>query len=210
MNFAYIDILDYLSELPASFDQLASPEAVELFNKPPLRMPDQSIRENLSNLIGLGWIYSEPNIQANPISPVGETGVDIAQCKFGLTSLGGSIWESEYSPNWDKYLSVSISVDEPGFDLIELEAMYSEVLATIAEEISSIIVRSSLITLKPWNILYWKQLDCGYRLAIEVPPDSLSEDFWVCKRQKWCRSSPLLSGQNDRGSGLEQSEIDRD
>ena len=190
MNLAYIFILDYLSELPASFSTLASRESEIIFNKAPLGLPEECLLEKLWQMLKLGLIFVEPIKPIQSIRPQNKDTDDITQCRIGLTELGGEMWEREYMPNWEKYLSVAVAVDSPEVDVIEFESMHDDVLMSIRDELSSVIIRSSLNLVKPWNVLYWKQLDSGFHLKIEVPSESVPDTFFLSKRHQWHRPSP--------------------
>lgn len=88
---------------------------------------------------------------------------------YGLTDVGGDLWEDAAEPDWSRFFTQEWDTDEEG---------QLEVVATTLETVNRVVTLgptywgmqflsiSSVNTVAPWQALYWKSCRIGYRVRV--------------------------------------------
>jgi len=174
-------LLDYLSDAAVNVAQLVSPSASESFNKAPLRLSINQIlsrleilrRHGLATLSGEGELLLPSHYDSSD---------DLSVYWVLLTEKGGAEWEALYAPDWTRYVSVSVDLDLPDEERLELEALQIDRLNEIEKDLHPLVSHLEIIKVTPWHVTYWKSFDRGYRLTANLPRggvDNLPDYIWA-------------------------------
>lgn len=125
------------------------------------------------------------------------------QVFYGVTALGGALWETLSHPQWDDFFLEGYGIDPyEGEMSASTRSLIEERLALIPYDsfIKAIVPESvRWSVLQPWEATYWKQLPIGYRieftylplseaetLARSTPPDHVQA--WYQRVSRWYTS----------------------
>lgn len=100
---------------------------------------------------------------------------------YGLTPLGGRVWEEYAKPDWDRFIShgwdATSKVFQEGGESKEVEEEeicaarreWVEIFSLVAGLMGHRILPGSVVweELRPWHATYWKTLPVGYRIRYQ-------------------------------------------
>lgn len=199
MDHIDIVLLDCLSEYwsPARF--FSRKDADQIFNRS-VSLPNGSeLVERVEKLIASGCVVAKSTSRGLFI-PQGDELREAVQSPsaptnlkdemfLGLTTLGGSKWESELNPNWNAFVLCEVVRGRK----LRIQAASQEVLEALLKKVTGGLRGKRMRTLHPWQPLYWKFLPEGFAVtgrAQRVSPPlqrALKE-----QRLAWLRSLGLI------------------
>jgi len=169
-------LLDAIHELRTPVSWLASPNRVALFNMPDHRLSMVDLIACLERLAGRGWIDFRD--AAGTLFGLSEIDLrrelertDRGGVAYGLTALGGRIWESEAQADWSRFIYAwSTEKDEAGRDwemICATETRARDWLAmhrTAPPPLGFESVAEIWDVCAPFEATYWKTLPRGHRV----------------------------------------------
>ena len=181
MNINSYLLLDCVSELEASINQVISGNFEELFNLPSHNLSDEEVMDELDALYSKGLIYvKESGGKESKVLP--------SKCSnkneyIGLTALGGQKWESFFNPDWNKFISIEVdeySEKNPSVDIRCSDKNYLE------EFLHKLKIGDCKISeIRPWKANYWKTLEVGFICTFSTMSENLEESSLLIDNQLW-------------------------
>lgn len=134
------------------------------------------LRETLFDLFEKKWIESYQSLSDEPIK-LSRPEIETVLCEtshphqiyYGLTSLGGTVWEAFAQPDWNRFIVHTITCENTEDELAEFICADKKLLESYFHGIHhiGIIPKKNAIqydTLEPWQATYWKELSRGFRI----------------------------------------------
>lgn len=104
-----------------------------------------------------------PTVEQIEVAIKGELDLDLL---YGLTSLGGSVWEEYSKADWKRYIADIYYTDPNIVEIISMDPDLTEEYFSIHVRATLKIVEESVEkdVLTPWMPVPWKSLEVGYRI----------------------------------------------
>jgi hypothetical protein len=155
------------------------------YNKKPHGMSRSELIDTLTDLFDRGWIVAPEGDAAGdpPVQLSRETITSyIDQRQFGwygLTALGGAVWEAFAVPDWARYIDISWGNPADGGELIggshDLVRLYLLTVHYFGYHVVAGSQRQEEI--RPWHPTYWKLLPVGYRTRFDFTYEKTHVDW---------------------------------
>ena len=185
-------ILDVLFDATDMFESLTRENYASWHNLPYSHHLETSIlRDLISRLVDHGILRTHPSGFEDRIF-------------YGLTKLGGELWEAERVPNWERYSTDYSTEDETGHWKLSVEspstataqafmdcANHCRLYAFKQDEIRTI----TLTEEKP-SIIYWKAFSTVYSMSVATSalPETNQVDWHEYERRRsWWRNLTELA-----------------
>lgn len=173
-------LLESVVEFGFSLSLLVDPELDQALNKTAHGLSRDELFETLLRLVHNGWIklsaYDEPErLNHHDVRTILERELTLPRdpsqysVGFKLTALGGTTWESFAHPTWKRF--VRFDDEEDGYrSYCGVDRKQIESYLRYAEGIEFIRVPGDITweELSPFDALYWKQMDNGYRVRFPI------------------------------------------
>lgn len=160
MKLELVDILllDYLCELPSTMRQMTSETADYLFNLPHHCLSNEEVIDRVDALKELGLVVLFDNGY------------------LGLTHKGGQVWESEFSPQWDRF-ALYQACHKFGVECVLFGSVSKQRLDIILEAKSDHVRFNKVKKIEKWRPFYWADKQEGYTLFC-IHPIGYAEVFY--------------------------------
>ncbi len=92
-----------------------------------------------------------------------------------LTEAGGERWERTFHPKWKDYISATCYPEDNSLWNCRIESGSDEVLETILSKTNEMknCHCGQVRLVSPWNVTYWKRLENGYVIDLELSEEEL-------------------------------------
>ena len=185
-------ILDVLFDATDTFESLARENYASWHNLPYSHTLETSVLGDLINrLVEHGIIKSHPS------------GVE-DRIFYGLTKLGGELWEVERVPNWERYCADYSTEDETGYWMLSVESPSSATAQAFMDcathcglyGFKQDEIRTTTLVEEQPTIIYWKDFSTVYSMSVPTSalPGTSQVDWHEYERTRsWWRNLTELA-----------------